>query len=49
MLRPNVIVYLDAPTDVVQSKIRERYRYITDWVDRYGSIKILDRYMYFNR
>jgi len=31
MLRPNVIVYLDAPTDVVQSKIRERSKTTHPW------------------
>lgn len=31
LLRPNLIVYLDAPTDVVQSKIRERAQTTHPW------------------
>ena len=31
ILRPNLIIYLDAPTDVVQSKIRARSRTTHPW------------------
>jgi len=31
LLRPNIIVYLDAPTDVVQAKIRERSKTTHPW------------------
>jgi NADH dehydrogenase (ubiquinone) 1 alpha subcomplex subunit 10 len=31
MLRPNVIIYLDAPTDVVQAKLRERSKTTHPW------------------
>jgi len=31
MLRPNVIIYLDAPVDVVQAKIRERSKTTHPW------------------
>ena len=31
VLRPNLIIYLDAPVDVVQSKIRERSKTTHPW------------------
>ena len=31
ILRPNLIIYLDAPTDVVQSKIRARSKTTHPW------------------